>query len=158
MPKPRKSQVSLEATPYYHCISRCVRRAFLCGWDEHTGRSFDLSWFMRCLNEPIARQANNEDAATGRFWEGRFKSQALLDEAALAACSRSNQPLLSQRRMIIVNGEIGPRIGGLSLRSESTLRFPSQLNCTNFLYYPKRNFLWRIIVEFGRRVGRIFLR
>lgn len=180
MPKPRKSQVSLEATPYYHCISRCVRRAFLCGRDEHTGRSFehrrgwienrllalgqifavdiaayavmsnhihlvvrlnkkgsddwsvlevierwhrlftgtslskralrgeilsafeqsildamvalwrrrlcDLSWFMRCLNEPIARQANIEDSATGRFWEGRFKSQALLDEAALAAC------------------------------------------------------------------------
>jgi REP element-mobilizing transposase RayT len=180
MPKPRKSQVSLEATPYYHCISRCVRRAFLCGKDALTGRSFehrrgwiedrllalgqifavdvaayavmsnhihlvlrlnkiaanqwsslevierwhrlfagtglskralrgdrlsafeqtilalmvarwrarlcDLSWFMRCLNEPIARQANSEDKATGRFWEGRFKSQALLDEAALAAC------------------------------------------------------------------------
>ncbi len=180
MPKPRKSQISLEATPYYHCISRCVRRAFLCGRDKHTGRSFehrrgwiesrllalgqifavdiaayavmsnhihlvvrlnkkgaddwaplevierwhrlftgtslskralrgevlsafeqsildvvvalwrrrlcDLSWLMRCLNEPIARQANIEDGATGRFWEGRFKSQALLDEAALAAC------------------------------------------------------------------------
>ena len=180
MPKPRKRLISLSDTPYYHCISRCVRRAFLCGEDRHSGYNFehrrqwivdrmlllsevftidvcayavmsnhyhvvlhadevraktlsddevakrwlrifagppwarrwmeeafldeaekrqleawletlrprlcDISWFMRCLNEPIARMANAEDGCTGRFWEGRFKSQALLDEAALLQC------------------------------------------------------------------------
>ena len=179
MPQARENQISLDATSTYHCISRCVRRQFLCGKDANTGkdfshrrdwirarifelqsifaievcayavmsnhahlvlcvqqdvaldwddqeiarrwlklfggkplvrsfvageqlseaqksavsalieryreRLFSISWFMRCLNEPIARQANAEDNVTGRFWEGRFKSQALLDEAALIA-------------------------------------------------------------------------
>lgn len=180
MPRPRRTLISIEDTPYYHCCSRVVRRAFLCGDDKYTGKNHDhrrawveeqilkltevfaidvaayavmsnhlhvvlhvdvervnswsdrdvveqwhklfngtdltqkfvrvevieecmvaplkhliatyrsrlsdISWFMRCLNEPIARQANIEDNCTGHFWEGRFKSQALLDEAAVLAC------------------------------------------------------------------------
>ena len=157
----------------FHCVSRCVRRAFLCGEDRLTGRSFEhrrqwvedrihelasifgvaiwgyavmsnhlhvvvqilpdevslwskeevvkrwmrlyprqdqnpemraevlagnverikelrerlssLSWFMHCLVEPIARAANKEDICKGRFWEGRFKAQSLLDDNAVLA-------------------------------------------------------------------------
>lgn len=172
----RQSLVSLQDTPYYHCVARCVRRAWLCGFDQYAGRDYshrktwvveriakltsifaidicayavmsnhyhlvlhvdrarasgwtqqevvkrwgllfgipavveqwkqgvadesvcemagliierwrerlyDISWFMRGLNEYLARRANAEDDCKGRFWEGRFKSQALLDEAGL---------------------------------------------------------------------------
>lgn len=177
MPQARKRLVSIEVTPFYHVVSRCVRRHFLCGVDPLTGKDYssrkqdiqdrlallaevfaidvcafailsnhhhlvlhideqtalewselevaqrwtrlftgpvlvrafvagqeltatqqqvvhnhlqkyrkrlcDLSWFMKCLNEPIARQANAEDNVTGHFWQARFSSQALLDEAAV---------------------------------------------------------------------------
>jgi hypothetical protein len=174
---PRRLSVASDVQGVYHCVSRCVRRAFLCGVDEHSGKSFEhrkqwvefrilalanvfsvavhayavmsnhvhlvlevdpqaptgwtdlevaqrwltifgsgatndvplaarsaalardferinvirqrlgsLSWFMRALNEPIARRANREDGCTGRFWEGRFKCQTLLDDTALLAC------------------------------------------------------------------------
>ncbi len=178
----RREIVDRSQVGAYHCIARCVRRAFLCGEDPHTKRNFDhrkdwirdrleelagafavdvlgfavmdnhlhvmlrnrpdvaasyadeevarrwrsvfskrrdrkgaaeeydelalaallsdaealaerrkrlanISWFMRALCEPIALRANAEDRVTGRFWEGRFKCQALLDEAALLACS-----------------------------------------------------------------------
>ncbi len=180
VPQSRRSQISLADTPYYHCVSRCVRQCYLCGVDQLSGKSFehrrgwverrllelasvysidicayavmsnhvhvvlhvdiksanswsleqvltqwhrihkgtlltqrylkgerlsgaeikavtdtaevyrrrlyDISWFMRNLNEFIARAANTEDECTGRFWEGRFKSQALLNESALLSC------------------------------------------------------------------------
>ena len=180
MTRARDSLIDLSATPYYHVISRCVRRAYLCGDDKLTGKNFnhrrqwlidrvkllssvfsidiaayaimsnhyhlvlrvnreaalawstdevierwyrlyhgnpmvdlylrgqieddcrlqrieeyaeqwrqrlyDISWFMRNLNETIAREANKEDKCKGRYWEGRFKSQALLDETAILSC------------------------------------------------------------------------
>jgi len=180
MPRPRAQLIDINATPFYHVTSRCVRRAFLCGHDVATGRSYEhrkqwieerirllsslfaidvcayavmsnhyhvvvkiepeqssswsvddvlhrwrclfkgtllvqkyaeeeplssleldnvrktlevyrerltsLSWFMKCLNEPIARMANSEDNCKGHFWESRFASQALpTDTAVLSA-------------------------------------------------------------------------
>ena len=94
MPQPRRSQISLEDTLYYHCCSRVVRRAFLCGDDKYSDENYDhrQEWVESLLLKLASvfaidiRRANQEDNCRWRFCEGRFKSQALLDDAALLAC------------------------------------------------------------------------
>ncbi len=66
--------------------------------EEYRARLSDISWFMRVLNESIARRANEEDNCTGRFWGGRFKSQALLDDAVVLACRELGQSWLAGLR------------------------------------------------------------
>ena len=56
MTLPRRAQVALSCTPYYHCVARCVRRAFLCGRDTYSGRDFEhrKQWFL----DRLAAQAD----------------------------------------------------------------------------------------------------
>ncbi len=46
-------------------------------------RLSSLSWFMKCLKEPLSRLVNREENCRGTFFEGRFKSIAILDDESL---------------------------------------------------------------------------
>lgn len=54
---------------------------------ERRRRLSDVSWWMRCTCENIARRSNAEDQVTGHFWEGRYRAQILLDESSLLVCA-----------------------------------------------------------------------
>ncbi|SEH07566.1 hypothetical protein [Candidatus Venteria ishoeyi] len=57
MPTPRKEQVSKHINSHYHCISRAVRRAFLCGVDKQSGCNYEhrRQWILDRL-EVLAGQ------------------------------------------------------------------------------------------------------
>jgi len=79
-PRGPKGEV-LEPSPQW--LESCAADA---PWLEKTReRLASLSWFMKCLKEPLARQANHEDQASGAFWAERFRSVAILDEESLLA-------------------------------------------------------------------------
>ncbi len=56
------------------------------GMKEKRRRLSNVSWFMKCLTEPIAKRSNREDKVSGHFWEARYRAQPLLDEMAITAC------------------------------------------------------------------------
>ncbi len=49
MPKPRRQQISISETPYYHLVSRCVRRSFLCGKFDTYNFEHRRDWILQRL-------------------------------------------------------------------------------------------------------------
>jgi hypothetical protein len=56
MTYPRSTLISLESTPWYHCVCRCVRRPFLCGKAKHSGIEFNhrRGWIAERIMELAA--------------------------------------------------------------------------------------------------------
>ena len=85
----------------------------------------DLSWYMRCLNEYIARRANQEEDCTGRFWDGRFDSRSLPDIQAAHACMVYND--LNPLRAGMVARVDAPQQTSLRRRLEEAATSPGRL-------------------------------
>nr|MDT0251218.1 hypothetical protein [Endozoicomonas sp.] len=47
MTSPRRNLIDTASTRYYHCIARCVRRAWLCGQDDFSGKNFEQKTGVR---------------------------------------------------------------------------------------------------------------
>ncbi|MFO0975176.1 MAG: hypothetical protein U0996_02200 [Planctomycetaceae bacterium] len=80
----RKNRDKSAAEPTQEELDKII--SSITGMKEKRRRLSNLSWFMKCLCEPIAKRANREEKVTGHFWEARFKANPLLDEMAIAAC------------------------------------------------------------------------
>lgn len=100
--------------------------------EELRRRLSDISWWVKMFSQKIAQQANQEDQCTGHFWEGRFKSQALLDEAAILACAAYVD--LNPIRAAIAETPETSQFTGIKDRIDDTLtaqndpKTPSQLH------------------------------
>ncbi|WP_020146623.1 hypothetical protein [Thioalkalivibrio sp. ALJ15] len=66
MTRARKEFVSVETTPYYHCICRCVRCAFLCGEDSYSGKNYEhrRGWVLERLRELPQEEEDTHDFLT----------------------------------------------------------------------------------------------
>ena len=80
----RKTKEGLPAEPTEFELNSIRNDAT--GLKEKRVRLWSISWFMRFLSERVAKIANKQDKCSGRFWEGRFRGQILLDSAAILAC------------------------------------------------------------------------
>ena len=49
-------------------------------------RLSDVSWWMRYFSHHMSCRANKEDNLKGHFWEARFGSELILDDASILAC------------------------------------------------------------------------
>ena len=81
---------------------------------------------MKSLAEPIARRANEEDNANGRFWQGRFSAQALLSEKALMAALTYVD--LNPIRAAIARGVSTSRYTSVKTRAKAMLKSPELAN------------------------------
>ena len=63
-----------------------------------------LSWFMKCLKEPLSRLANRQDKTRGAFFEGRFRSVAVVDDESLIKSGRIYGPTLSPGKSLDLGG------------------------------------------------------